>query len=111
MSYGDDGLGAESDDEETGEATAGVEHMDGVRYEFITNQMGNKKFYANDFGFFKARCAGATTTWRCEFGKAFGCSATASTVQLVNGSQLVKRVSMDHTHPVQPDRKEKFVGR
>lgn len=51
------------------------------------------------------------TDWVCEFLKKHGCSASASTIELANGSHKVLRVDMNHNHLVDLDRKDKFIGR
>lgn len=79
-------------------------------YEFITNQMGNDKLYANGFGFYRRRTTGASTSWKCEFFRN-GCSASATTIKLDDGGSNMVRIKNIHNHVVDLDRKEKFIGR
>lgn len=79
-------------------------------FEFIKNQKGKEKLYADGFGFHRRQTNGPSCYWSCEFYKA-GCSATATTIKLDDGSSSVVRIKNLHNHVVDLDRKQKFIGR
>lgn len=80
------------------------------KFEFITNQIGQQKLYADGFGFHRSKTIGPKTNWQCEF-HGIGCSASATTIKLTDGGSNVVRIKNDHNHLVDLDRKQKFIGR
>lgn len=87
---------------------SGAESTD--TFEFITNQKGKQKLYADGFGFHRRRTNGPQSYWKCEFCET-GCSASATTIKLDDGSCNIVRIKNVHNHLVDLDRKEKFIGR
>lgn len=99
-----------SDDDEYDDQLEESEAEETFTFEFIINEKGKKKLYCDDFGFHRNVTKGTRTIWKCEM-RSGECSASATTVQLSDGSSRVARINNVHNHPVDLDRKQKFIGR